>query len=342
MGVNSGNEDGRSVSALHPGHAVAVYESGEDLRRRVLPFVRQGLVVGDAVQVIASRDTEESLGAGLGADADQVRWGLPGVSYRSLGPMFGGLRDYLAGQARAGRRVRLVAEGPPISDPARAGAYLRFEAASNDVLGAYGFPWVCLYDRRRHSDAVLEQVEQVHPHLLGPVGEQAGSARFRDPDDFLRAHPGLLSPIPAAVDLDLRLTAAAQLSAARREAAASASAPGVPGEDVDDVELATGELLSNAVRHGERPCRLRVWSTDSHVVVRVDDTGPGDDLPTKGFRPPRPALGRLGGMGMWLVRQVADAVHVCTSADGTAVEAQFHRGGPAAGEPPAAENPHVA
>ncbi|QJY49980.1 sensor histidine kinase [Pseudonocardia broussonetiae] len=319
-----------------------MYESGEDLRRRVLPYVRQGLAAGDAVQVIASRDTEASLGAGLGADADRVRWGVPGVTYRSLGPMFGGLRDYLARQARAGRRVRLVAEGPPIADPARAGAYLRFEAASNDVLGAYGFPWVCLYDRRRHSGSVLEQVEQVHPHLLDPVGEPASSARFRDPDDFLRAHPGLLSPIPAAVDLDLRLTAADQLSAARREAAAGASARGLPGEDVDDFELAAGELLSNAVRHGQRPCRLRLWATDSHVVVRVDDTGPGDDLPTKGFRPPRPALGHLGGMGMWVIRQVADAVHVCTSADGTAVEAQFHRRGPAAEQPRAGEQPHVA
>lgn len=164
--------------------------------------MQEGLAVGDAVQVIAPRGTEASLGAGLGADADLVQWGLPGVSYRRLGPMFGGLRDYLAVQAEAGRRVRLVAEGPPITDPARAGAHLRFEAAGNDVLGAFGFPWVCLYDRRRHSDVVLEQVDQVHPHLLGPVGEQASSAIFRAPDDFLRAHPGLLSPIPAAVDLD--------------------------------------------------------------------------------------------------------------------------------------------
>ncbi len=331
--THSENGLGRSAPTPHPKHAVAIYESEEDLCRRVLPFVREGLASGESVQVVAPAGTEMCLGQALGGDADQVRWGLPSVSYQRLGPMFGELRDHLAVQAQAGHRGRLVAEGPPMSGPARTGAYLRFEAASNDVLGAYGFPWVCLYDRRRHSGAVLEQVMQVHPHLLDPVGGQAASAQFLAPDDFLRAHPGLLSPVPAAVNLNLRLTAAAQLPAARREAVVGATTLGLPAADEEDFELVAAEMLSNAVRHGEQPCQLRLWATDSHIMIRVDDQGPGDDLPTKGFRPPRPEHGRLGGMGMWTIRQLADVVHVHTSTEGTAIEAQFHRRNSEADEP---------
>ena len=304
---------------------MAIYESDRDLRRRVLPFVHDGLAAGESMQVVATPATVACLSEALGVAAGRVRWNLPGVGYRRLGPMFGGLREHLARQARTGERVRLVAEGPPGGDPARTGAYLRFEAASNEVLGAFGFPWTCLYDRRRYPAAVLEQVGQVHPQVLGPAGDRSNSPGFTEPDVFLRAHPGLLSSVPAAVPLDRGVSAAPELTAARREAMASVTALGLPVADADDFELAAAEVLSNAVRHGERPCRLRVWATGSHVVIRVDDQGAGDDLPTRGFRPPDPARGRLGGMGMWMIRQLADVVHVHTGPEGTAVEVQFQR-----------------
>lgn len=165
----------------------------------------------------------------------------------------------------------------------------------------------------------------MHPQLLGPDGDRVRSAHFTAPDVFLRAYPGPLSPVPAAVSLDRWVTAVAAVSRARRDAVASGTAMGLPTADAEDFELAAAEVLSNAVRHGERPCRMRLWATGSHVVIRVDDQGPGDDLPTKGFRPPDPARGRLGGMGMWMIRQLADVVHVHTGPEGTAVEVQFQR-----------------
>ena len=35
--------------------------------------------------------------------------------------------------------------------PDRMAAYLRIEAMANEVLGAFGYPWACLYDTRAHS-----------------------------------------------------------------------------------------------------------------------------------------------------------------------------------------------
>jgi anti-sigma regulatory factor (Ser/Thr protein kinase) len=319
-----GAEEPRS-GGRRAAHSVAVYESDDDLLRRTLPFLREGLGDGDTVHVVASPPTAACLMAGLGRDARHVRWELPGMSYRSLGPMYGGLREHLGTRAAAGHRVRLLAESPTITDPGRAEAYLRFEAAGNDVLGAYGFPWACLYDRRRYPAALLAQVAQVHPNLLDAAGRVGASPAYLPVDTYLDAHPGPLSPVPQRVTLDVRLTAAVQLPRARRDATAAALALGLPDHDEDDFSLATAETLSNAVRHGERPCRLRLWGTPSHVVVRVDDRGPGDHLPTEGFRPPDPARGRLGGMGMWMIRQLADVVHVDKGPDGTTVEIQFHR-----------------
>jgi anti-sigma regulatory factor (Ser/Thr protein kinase) len=166
-------------------------------------------------------------------------------------------------------------------------------------------------------------VQQVHPHLVDADGRTTTSSGYLPPDDFLQTHPGPLSPVPPHPDVDVWVTTAEQLPTVRRTTAATARGLGLPPEDGEDFELAAAEVLSNAVRHGEQPCRVRLWGTPSHVVLRVDDQGPGDDIPTKGFRPPDPTHGHLGGMGVWIVRQVADVVHVHTGPSGTAVELQF-------------------
>jgi anti-sigma regulatory factor (Ser/Thr protein kinase) len=306
-----------------PLHAVALYESADDLQRRVLPFLRSGLAEADTTVAIVSAEAAAHLKEALGADHHVVRWRLPGVDYQSLGRTFAELRSFLAEQAQAGNSVRLLAENPTASDDGRTAAYLRFEAASNDAMGAFGFPWACLYHTHRYPAPVLEQVTRVHPYLLERDGNTVGSDAYLPPDTFLDANPGPLSPVPPNPPLDIWLTTAEQLAKTRHTAAETAAWLGLPPEDQYDFELATGEVLTNAVRHGERPCRLRVWATSTHVVLRVDDRGPGDDIATKGFRPPDPARGHLGGMGIWMIRQLADAVHVETGSAGTAVEIQF-------------------
>ncbi|TWF75348.1 anti-sigma regulatory factor (Ser/Thr protein kinase) [Pseudonocardia hierapolitana] len=306
-------------------HAAALFESGDDLRRRVVPFVRDGLAAGESVVAVVSGRAAAQLRRGLGADERDIRWQVPDVSYRSLGPMYNGLRRYLAGQYEAGNRIRLIAENDTTSSAARTAAYLRFEAASNHVLGTYGFPWVCLYDRRRHSPDVLDAVRQVHPLLVGSDGRSAPSSDYVPPETYLRAHPGPLSVVPPEPPVDFWVTTVGQFGAARRAVAEAGGMLGLTEETGDDFELATAEALSNALRHGERPCRIRVWATPHHVVMRVDDQGLGDDITTKGFHPPDPANVHVGGMGVWMIRQLADVVHIRVGAAGTAVEVQFPR-----------------
>jgi anti-sigma regulatory factor (Ser/Thr protein kinase) len=307
-------------------HAVALYGSVEELRRRVMPFLRAGLIAGDTVLAVVSQPAAAGLQDALGTERGNVRWELPGVSYDNLGPMFDGLRRYLADQHEAGNRIRLLAENAAPADATRTAAYLRFEAASNDVLGRYGFPWACLYDRRRYPPDVVEQLTQVHPLLLDHDGQPTASDDYLAPDTYLDAHPGPLSSIASPLVLDTWFTTAHELSPVRRTASEAARSLGVPARDDVDFDLAAGEVLSNALRHGEQPCRLRVWGTAGHVVLRVDDQGTGDHIAVKGFRPPDLTRGHLGGMGVWMIRHLADTVHIGTGPAGTAVELRFRRG----------------
>jgi hypothetical protein len=131
--------DGRAMSQRrdsYAAHTLALFDSDHDLTRRVVPYVRDGIAAGETVIAVVSGDVAAHLRDGLGVDHRDVQWQLPEFSYHSLGPRFDRLRRYLAGQHDAGHRVRLIAENDMPSNPARTAAYLRFEAASNQVPGA--------------------------------------------------------------------------------------------------------------------------------------------------------------------------------------------------------------
>src|SRR3954454_18489068 len=98
------NSPRRGATALH---AAAVYDSAEDLRQRVLPYLHAGLQRGEAVVCLISGQAAETLASGLGADAEQVRWQVPGLGYRHLGQMFESTREFLATQYTAGTPTRL-------------------------------------------------------------------------------------------------------------------------------------------------------------------------------------------------------------------------------------------
>ncbi|WP_344015986.1 sensor histidine kinase [Pseudonocardia xinjiangensis] len=307
--------------AASAAHAVALYGSDAELRRMVLPFVREGLHGGEAVVAAVSEQAAAVLCEGLGKARNDVRWAVPGLTYTSLGPASEAVRSYLAEQHEAGTPVRLLAENATGGPAGRTAAYLRLDAVSSEVYGVYGFPWACLYDRRRHPAEVLEQVVQVHPLLLGADGRAAGNGAYVSPEAYLAAHPGPLSPVPPTVALDVTLTTGAELSAVRNRAAGAAGLLGLPVADTRDLELGAGEVIANALEHGVLPCRVRLWGEAGQVVVRVDDRGPGDGVATAGFR--RPPLDSRSGMGLWIARQLADVVHVGTGVDGNAVELRF-------------------
>jgi anti-sigma regulatory factor (Ser/Thr protein kinase) len=95
----------------------------------------------------------------------------------------------------------------------------------------------------------------------------------------------------------------------------------ISADGIDLMLVAITEVVTNALQHGQPPCRVRAWESDRVAHVRVEDHGHATGLATAGYQ--RPAKPKTSGTGLWLARQLADVIHTQTSASGTVVELQF-------------------
>ncbi len=90
---------------------------------------------------------------------------------------------------------------------------------------------------------------------------------------------------------------------------------GLPESRAMDMALAVHELAANAIRHGAGAGRLRIWKLTRELCCQVDD-GEVSQAGSSLFSRP--------GHGLWLVRRVADRVHVVSGPDGTRVQVAFN------------------
>ncbi|KFU76971.1 Anti-sigma regulatory factor (Ser/Thr protein kinase) [Amycolatopsis lurida] len=103
--------------------------------------------------------------------------------------------------------------------------------------------------------------------------------------------PVVSLPLPVAV------TAPA---VARQAVRATLAGFGLDGPAVDDVLLATSELVTNAFEHGERPDRLEIEYSDGRLTLRVFDSG--SERPK--LKEPSPMAAR--SRGLQLVHALSD------------------------------------
>ncbi|MEU5257291.1 ATP-binding protein [Amycolatopsis sp. NPDC021455] len=99
----------------------------------------------------------------------------------------------------------------------------------------------------------------------------------------------------AATTAQVRVLLPADVTApalARHEVRAAMLKFGVRENRLDDVLLATSELVTNAFEHGERPQRLELEYDGGRLTLRVHDTG--RMLPE--LRAPSPAEARSRGL----------------------------------------------
>ena len=93
---------------------------------------------------------------------------------------------------------------------------------------------------------------------------------------------------------------------------------GLHDEQVDDWITAVNELLINAIRHGGGDGTVRLWQED-RLICEVTDEGPGFDAAAHLSRSQRPAFSGTGGMGLWVVGELADYVSVDSGPSGTTI-----------------------
>jgi len=106
---------------------------------------------------------------------------------------------------------------------------------------------------------------------------------------------------------------------ARHDALALLREVGVGEDDCAALDLALGEALANAVRHGRTAATddqantitMSLWRYRNTVIAFVHDKGTGFEPPLPPYPMPAPTADFLGGRGLPLMEQLTDAFLIC-------------------------------
>jgi CheY-like chemotaxis protein len=128
-------------------------------------------------------------------------------------------------------------------------------------------------------------------------------------------------PTVGSPTFEVSLEDAAAYALLRNRIQEIAEGAGMNTEHASDLVLATGEAVTNAIKHGVEG-RCAVYAVTDHVTVRVSDRGPGiraESLPASVLIPGYSTAVSLG-MGHTLMLQLVDRVWLATGPDGTVVQ----------------------
>jgi anti-sigma regulatory factor (Ser/Thr protein kinase) len=318
--------------AVHFTHSAFLYDSPDDYRDFLVRFIREGVERGDAIAMATRADRVAMMRAALGPDAIHVRfqrtedWQIRPV--RSIGVWSRLLRT----AATAGLpSARLINE---IDFQDQTHSWVRAESASNASLAGLNGHLLCPYDRSALPPDLITAARRTHPVLFDarqqrsdesacktrpqPNDEPAFNTRPQPNDEFVEPRTLLAGieepPYPTAGKPLVEVPVADSVADLRAHLRNRATAEGwLPPDRVEVLILALNELATNGIRHGGAHRELRVWLNPDAVVCEVTDDGPDPPGPLAGYLPPVPGI--VGGMGLWLVGQICDALSV-TTADG--------------------------
>nr|PZN37167.1 MAG: hypothetical protein DIU60_25265 [Actinomycetota bacterium] len=90
-----------------------------------------------------------------------------------------------------------------------------------------------------------------------------------------------------------------------------------------DFVLAVNEALGNVLDHTDGPGTLTLRCDGEHVVAEISDTAGLLTDPDAGTSPPPPGAPR--GYGLWLMRELCDAVEIAAGGHGSVVRLRMRR-----------------
>ncbi len=293
-------------------HEAVRYSSDEELLAVAVPFLLGGVAAGEPTVVSLGERTGALVRAALPADS--------GVEFLPGGDMYArpaaAIRSYqklLAAHVAAGaHQIRIIGEVPEPALGATWDWWARYESAINHAYDDFPLWSMCAYDTRSTPQSVLQDVARTHPRFALPGGRHERSDGYLDPVSYLsRPRPPLPDP--------LQLTDPAADLADPTPAEARATVYAVDGgrlapDDVEDLVVAVSETVTNALRYGRPPVRLRAWAGADRVVVTVSDGGDGPKDPFAGLLPA--GNGSAGGLGLWITYQSCNHVAADQGPDG--------------------------
>lgn len=296
-------------------HSALFYGSDDEYLATLVPFVTDGLALGQPVAVAVPGERLRVLSAALNGAADGVKMVDMTVAGRNPGRIIPSVLRRFADR-HAGVHVRII--GEPIWAGRTAVEYpacVQHEALINYAFAGRDVTIVCPYDTEGLDDRALADAHATHPELWS--ADRRRASPWYAPDVVLDRYNQPLQD--AAADADgLAVTSVTEVAAARRFATERASHLGLGDEQIPDLRLIVTELVTNSLVHTDGGCRLRVWHDHGHLICEVRDTGRLTD-PLAGRHP---ALeGQKGGRGLLLVHELADLVRTHTSPHGTTIHA---------------------
>jgi anti-sigma regulatory factor (Ser/Thr protein kinase) len=295
-------------------HEVLFYRDDEGFLAGLLPFIREGLELDEAVVVAEPRPRMELLRDALGDDAVAVQFldmvEIGANPARIIGVWASALEKHTS----AGQRLRGV--GEPAFHGRRELEFVECQLHEQLLNHAFdgGPAWrlLCPYDEARLPRAVVRAALQTHP-IRSSISD-------RQPSDAYARHAHVetfAAPLPKPTDAVLRgIYGPSDVPATRRTVAQYARRCGLPEEQVEILELAASELATNSIRHGGGTGTLAMWLEPGAVIVEFSDAGHLADPLTGRLAPP---LDSVGGRGLYLVHQLCDLVQVRSSPQGTTV-----------------------
>ncbi len=292
-------------------HSAVFYRGVDGLVATIVPFIREGIELGEPVLVALLPERLAAVEQALGPDAtrvDFVDMGELGANPACIIPEW---RRFLEDAGDEGP-VRGV--GEPVWAGRRAAEVE--EAALHEALLNLAFddgpPWrlMCPYDVSELPPDVIEEALRNHPVAAGPplAASYAGTeeARLR----FSRPLP------PAPQTADVLQFGRGDLAGLRGVVARLAEQAGVRPAAAEDLVLAAHELATNSIVHGGGGGVMSSWTEPGAFVIEVSDSGVIHD-PLVG----RDLLQELAenGRGIWMANQLCDLVQVRSGPRGTVV-----------------------
>ena len=296
-------------------HEAFLYRRDDDFLAGTVPFVRDGVALGQPVMVAVTNPRLAKLRAALAADAENVHF----VDMADLGHnparIIPGWRAFVDEHAGPGRPVRGI--GEPIWAGRRPADIVEcqfHEALLNLAVEPDTPLWLrCPYDIDALDAPVLEETLHSHPTLV-EVDDYRGSIAYGGAYHVGEMF-GRALPEPSGKTDQLALEGP-NLAVVRRLVFRRAVDAGLEVGRAKDLSMAVTEVATNSIRHGGGRGSLRVWRDRDALVCEVTDGGHIDD-PLVGRR--MPPLSDKGGRGMWLANQLCDLVQVRSTPRGTTV-----------------------
>jgi anti-sigma regulatory factor (Ser/Thr protein kinase) len=295
-------------------HEAFFYDGDRNYLSRAVPFIEEGLDLGEPVLVAVPSSKLDLLRPRFeGAAADRLRFAAMEELGRNPSWIIPAWSQFVAPFTATGRPARGI--GEPIwasRTPDELIECGRHEALINVAFTeARGFTLLCPYDLSSLGDEIIEEAHRNHPEVSCD-GRSSRSERYQADVPAWLESP--LPPVPDSAQVFEFHDGSTR--AIRQAASAVAADAGVSSARIADLVVAVSEAVANSVRHGGGSGRIAVWREGRRFLAQIRDAGRITD-PLAGRI--RPSMEAVSGRGLWIMNQLCDLVQVRSLPDGQVI-----------------------